>query len=148
MNFCYPYFPPRKAENILMSVFSISFLCALLLSFDICFNICLHIVSLCFIFHSIFSITVSSSVSPLHFTLQFMVLGMQGQYFQTKPFGVSYSVGSKTRQNLFVPSLVIKWGPEDFGDIVGFISTASSCKASNNSTIESGSNYIFPILFL
>lgn len=54
MNFCYPCFPPRKAENILMSVFSISFLSALLLSFDICFIIWLQIVSLCFIFHSIF----------------------------------------------------------------------------------------------
>lgn len=78
MNFCHPYFPPRKAENILMTVFSISFLCPILLSFDICFIIWLHIVPLCFIFHSVFSIRFASPVSPLHFTLQTMVIGMEG----------------------------------------------------------------------
>lgn len=50
----YEFMLPILSSKKNFPVFSISFLCALLLSFDICFIIWLHIALLCFIFHSIF----------------------------------------------------------------------------------------------
>lgn len=135
MNFCHPYFPARKAENILMTVFLISFLCPVLLSFDIFFIIWLHIISLAFIFHLFFFHWIF--LPAFSCALYFAGYGNWNArpILYTRTLGISYSVGSKTRQNLFVPAL---W-PErskDFRDIMGFIYMDSSCKTSNKSPIK------------